>query len=379
MNQNFTFEIQAVDAKSGARAGLFHTPHGIVETPTFMPVGTRASVKGLTRAQLLDLDAQVVLSNAYHLYLRPGAELIAQAGGLHSFMSWPKPLLTDSGGFQIFSLKNTMKLDDEGVSFKSVLDGSMHRWSPESNMQLQQQLGADIIMQLDVCAPYPAERAEVARAMQRSASWAKRCRVSQHNPQQALFAIVQGGMHTDLRLENIERLQEIEEQTSAFEGYALGGYSVGEPHEVMLQSIAEVVPALPKSLPHYLMGLGSPTSMLASINLGLDIFDSVLPTRTARLGTAFSSEGRLNLRNARFARDFSPLDENCSCPTCLHHSRAYLRHLIQSKEMSGAVLLSQHNVHYLLDLTRKARAALLAGTYQVFLKDWYDSPASNDY
>ncbi|MCL2529733.1 MAG: tRNA-guanine transglycosylase, partial [Coriobacteriia bacterium] len=249
----------------------------------------------------------------------------------------------------------------------------------EDNMLIQQQLGADIIMQLDVCAPYEADFGEVELAMQRSAAWAMRCRLSHQNSKQALFAIVQGGMHTKLRLENIERLGEIEAETSPFEGYALGGYSVGEPHEVMLQSLLEVSWALPKNRPRYLMGLGNPTSLLASVNLGVDMFDSVLPTRTARMGTAFSSEGRLNLRNARFANDFAPLDPECSCPTCTHHSRAYLRHLIQSKEITASVLLSLHNVHYLLELMRKARVAILDGNYQSFLTSWYDSPASADY
>ncbi len=379
MNEHFTFEILATDPVSHARAGILHTPHGAIETPLFMPVGTRASVKALTRAQLLELDAQIILSNTYHLYLRPGADLIAEAGGLHGFTSWPRPILTDCGGFQIFSLKNTMKLDDEGVSFDSIIDGSKHRWTPESNMHIQQQLGADIIMQLDVCAPYPAEYKEVELAMRRSAAWARRCRISQDNPRQALFAIVQGGMHTNLRLENIERLKEIEAETGLFEGYALGGYSVGEPHDIMLESIASITEALPQDRPHYVMGLGNPTSMLASVNLGIDMFDCVLPTRTARLGTAFSSEGRLNLRNARFARDFSPLDPECTCPTCTHHTRAYLRHLVQSKEITGAVLLSIHNVHYLLELMRKARAAIIEGSYQSFLKSWYNAPAANDY
>jgi len=305
--------------------------------------------------------------------------MVEEAGGLHGFMSWPRPILTDCGGFQIFSLNNTMKLDDDGVSFKSIIDGSDHRWTPEDNMRIQQQLGADIIMQLDVCAPYPAERPEVELAMRRSAMWAKRCRISHQEPKQALFAIVQGGMHTDLRRENIERLKEIEAQTTSFEGYALGGYSVGEPHEIMLDGIGEIGGLLPHNRPRYLMGLGNPTSMLASIGLGVDMFDSVLPTRTARLGTAFSSEGRLNLRNARFARDYSPLDAQCTCQTCQHHTRAYLRHLIQSKEITGAVLLSLHNIHYLLDLTRKARASIIDGNYRDFLTSWYDSPASDDY
>jgi len=379
MNKEFEFWVLTTDPLSGARAGVLRTPHGDIETPTFMPVGTRASVKALTRSQLLELDSQIILANAYHLFLRPGADLIAEAGGLHSFTAWPRPILTDCGGFQIFSLKDTMKLTDEGVSFRSIIDGSEHFWTPEDNMDIQHKLGADIIMQLDVCAPYPAERKEVELAMQRSATWGRRCRVRHKNPRQALFAIVQGGMHTDLRLESIERLKEIEAQTSLFEGYALGGYSVGEPHEVMLESMAEISGALPPDRPHYLMGLGNPTSILASINLGLDMFDSVLPTRTARLGTAFSSEGRLNMRNARFAKDFSPLDSKCPCTTCQHHSRAYLRHLIQSKEITGATLLTLHNVHYLIELTRRARTAILEGSFQSFLRDWYDSPASDDY
>lgn len=379
MNKNFTYEIIAEDPKSGARAGILHTPHGSIETPTFMPVGTRASVKGLTREQLLALDAQIILANAYHLYLRPGTELIKEAGGLHGFEAWPRPILTDCGGFQVFSLKDTMKLTDEGVSFKSILDGSMHHWTPEINMRIQEDLGADIIMQLDVCAPYPAERSEVELAMRRSAAWAKRCRLAHKNEKQALFAIVQGGMHPDLRIENIKMLLEAEQESSQFEGYALGGYSVGEPHDIMLANLEEVTPHLPKDRPHYLMGLGNPTSILASINLGIDMFDCVLPTRTARLGTAFSSQGKMKLRNAQYARDFSPLDVTCTCPTCTHHSRAYIRHLIERKEMTGATLLSIHNIHFLLDLTRRARKAILEGEYQSFLNEWYNSAAADDY
>lgn len=379
MNANFRFEIEAVDPQSRARAGRLHTPHGDIETPIFMPVGTRASVKALTSAQLLELNAQIILSNSYHLFCRPGTELIAAAGGLHGFMGWPRPILTDCGGFQIFSLKDTMKLDDEGVGFRSIIDGAAHFWTPEDNMRVQQQLGADIIMQLDVCAPYPAEREEVELAMRRSYAWARRCRVYHTSPAQALFAIVQGGMHQDLRLENIKQLRLIEQETAEFEGYALGGYSVGEPHQQMLASMEEVTGYLPVDKPHYLMGVGNPKSLLAAIALGIDMFDSVLPTRTARLGTAFTSQGRLNLRNARFARDFSSLDENCSCATCQQHSRAYLRHLIQSKEISAAVLLSLHNIHYLLNLMQQARTALLQGSYQSFLANWLDSAAANDY
>lgn len=351
------------------------TAHGPVETPTFMPVGTRATVKGVTVDQLRALDAQVVLSNTYHLFLRPGAELIAEAGGLHAFMNWDRVILTDSGGFQIFSLADTLKLDDDGVTFRSIVDGSWHRWTPEENMRVQQALGADIAMQLDQCPPYPAERSLVETAVRRSADWARRCRDAHTREDQALFGIVQGGVHLDLRLESVERLESI----GGFPGYGIGGYSVGEPHEVMFESLEAVCAAMPADKPRYLMGVGNPTTLVRAIGMGVDLFDCVLPTRTARMATAFSSEGRLNLRNARFARDFGPLDPQCSCPTCTGYSRAYLRHLVTTKEMLGSTLLSIHNLHYLIDLTARARAAVEAGTYGRFMEEWMDSPAAVDY
>jgi queuine tRNA-ribosyltransferase len=343
-----------------------------------MPVGTQATVKGILPEQLEQLGAQIILSNTYHLYLRPGSELIAAAGGLHRFMNWNHPILTDSGGFQLFSLADTLKIDDEGVSFASILDGSKHRWTPEDNMRVQNQLGADIVMQLDQCTPYPCERAVVETAVERSAAWARRCREAQRNPRQALFAIVQGGVFGDLRLESVARLLEIDAE-SPFEGFGIGGYSVGEPHELMFETLGSVAAALPAERPRYLMGVGNPSTLLAAIAVGVDMFDCVLPTRTARMGTAFTSEGKLNLRNARFARDLTPLDPACTCPTCTGYTRAYLRHLVLSKEILSSVLLSVHNLHFLLDLMARARQAIQEGSYAAFLAAWQSSPAAQDF
>lgn len=370
----FDFELIATDSRTAARRGRFTTAHGPVETPVFMPVGTRATVKGIITPQLRDLGAQVVLANTYHLFLRPGSELIARAGGLHSFMNWDRVILTDSGGFQIFSLADTLKLDDDGVTFRSIVDGAWHRWTPEENMRVQQELGADIIMQLDQCPPYPAERTVIETAVRRSAEWAARCKAAHVREDQALFGIVQGGLEADLRAQSVERLCEI-----GFPGYGIGGYSVGEPHDLMLESLPAVCAALPADKPRYLMGVGNPTTILEAIGAGVDMFDCVLPTRTARLGTAFSSQGRLNLKNARFAADLGPLDAECTCSTCSGYSRAYLRHLVNTKEMLGAILLTIHNLHYLLDLTRQARESLERGEYARFLARWRSSPAAADY
>lgn len=371
----FDYELIATDPSSGARAGVFHTAHGDVFTPTFMPVGTNATVKGITVPQLEQIGAQVVLSNTYHLYLRPGVDIVEQAGGLHPFMNWNHPILTDSGGFQIFSLANTLKLDSDGVSFKSILDGSSHRWTPEDNMDIQQRLGADIVMQLDQCPPYPADKPFVRDAVERSAAWAKRCRAAHTREDQALFGIIQGGMHLDLRLESLERLEDM----GGFPGYGIGGYSVGEPHDMMFETLPDLAAAMPANKPRYLMGVGNPTTLLRGVAAGVDLFDCVLPTRTARMGTAFSSEGRLNLRNARFARDFTPLDPQCQCPVCTGYTRAYLRHLVVQKEMLGSILLSLHNLHYLVHLMERARRAVIDGSYGAFLAAWNESPASVDY
>lgn len=374
-----------IEAQSGhARAATFTTAHGDALTPMFMPVGTNATVKGITVDQLHNLQAQVILANSYHMYLRPGVEVVEQAGGLHSFMNWDGPILTDSGGFQIFSLADTLRIDEDGVDFRSIHDGSKHRWTPESNMDLQQRLGADIVMQLDQCAPYPAEREFVEGAMELSARWARRCLAAHHKKDQALFGIVQGGMHLDLRLRSIQQLLEIGEQSMAsghkdFQGYGIGGYSVGEEHDVMFETLEEVARALPAQKPRYVMGVGNPTTLVRAVREGVDMFDCVLPTRTARMGTAFSSTGRMNLRNAKFTRDFGPLDEQCDCPVCKNYSRAYLRHLVKANEMLGGILLSVHNIHYLLDLMRKARAAIIADEYEAFYQKWMSSPAAVDY
>ena len=374
-----------IDAQCGyARALTYQTAHGVFRTPMFMPVGTLATVKGVMPEQLADLGAQVVLANTYHLSMRPGADLIAEAGGLHEFMQWPGPILTDSGGFQIFSLADTRTLDDDGVSFKSIYDGAHVRWTPEDNMGIQQKLGADIVMQLDQCPPYPATREFVERAVDLSSKWARRCLAAHTREDQTLFGIVQGGMHLDLRLRSVEALRTIEEESVAaghkrFGGFGIGGYSVGEEHDVMFETLGEVARALPEDRPRYLMGVGNPTTLVRAVREGVDMFDCVLPTRTARMGTAFSSTGRMNMRNAKYTRDFGPLDPACTCPVCQKYSRSYLRHLVKSGEMLGGILLSVHNLHFLLDFMRRAREAVLAGTYEEFYAEWMASPAANDY
>ena len=374
-----------IEAECGhARAGRFTTAHGDFMTPMFMPVGTSATVKGIQPRQLHELGAQVVLANTYHLSMRPGADLVAEAGGLHSFMAYDGPILTDSGGFQVFSLADTVKLSDDGVSFKSIYDGANIFWTPEDNMVIQEKLGADIIMQLDQCPPYPAERAFVERAVELSANWGKRCLEAHARSDQALFGIVQGGMHFDLRCESIRRLLEAEDENAAkggrrFDGFGIGGYSVGEEHDMMFETLGDVARTLPADRPRYLMGVGNPTTLVRAVHEGVDMFDCVLPTRTARMGTAFSSTGRMNLRNAKYTHDFGPLDEACTCPTCQTHTRAYIRHLVKQGEMLGAILLSVHNLHYLLDLMRRAREAVVDGTYEDFYRAWMDSPAADDY
>ena len=370
----FEYDLIATDPGTSARRGRFHTPHGDIQTPIFMPVGTQATVKGVTVPQLKDMGAQIVLANTYHLYLRPGADIVQKAGGIHAFMGWDRPVLTDSGGFQIFSLADTLELDPDGVSFRSIVDGSRHRWTPEDNMRVQEQIGADIIMQLDQCTHYPATRDEVASAVELSASWAARCKAAHARDDQALFGIVQGGVFEDLRMESIDRIKDL-----GFPGFGIGGYSVGEDHELMLGQLGRVAAALPAGKPRYLMGVGNPTTLVRAIGLGIDMFDCVLPTRTARMGTAFSHQGRMNMRNARFKEDFTPLDPECGCPTCRNYTRAYLRHLVKMDEILGGILLSIHNLHFLLELMSQARAAIERGEYAAFERDWMASPAADDY
>lgn len=367
-----------------ARAALFETAHGVVRTPLFMPVGTLASVKGIRPETLKEIGAQIILANTYHLSLRPGADLISEAGGLHSFMAYDGPILTDSGGFQVFSLADTLKLDDDGLTFKSIYDGSKIRWTPELNMEIQQKLGADIIMQLDQCTPYPATRTFVSDAVDLSARWAKRCLAAHTRTDQTLFGIVQGGMELDLRLRSVQALQTINDESIAaghkgFGGFGIGGYSVGEDHEVMFQTLGKVAQALPENKPRYLMGVGNPTTLVRAVHEGVDMFDCVLPTRTARMGTAFSSQGRMNMRNAKYSHDFGPLDEACDCPVCQKHSRSYIRHLVKQNEMLGGILLSIHNLYYLIHLMDVVRESIIVGTFEDFYDDWMHSPAANDY
>jgi queuine tRNA-ribosyltransferase len=378
MGELFGFDIVAEDPTTHARAGVFHTAHGDIETPVFMPVGTKATVKGLLPPVLEELGAQIILSNTYHLAMRPGAETIAELGGLHSFMRWDRPILTDSGGFQAFSLSEHFRFSEEGVRFRAVdYGGEQVSWTPEENMRIAELLGSDICMQLDQCVGYPCERDVLERSVELSSLWAERCWKAHTRPDQALFGIVQGGMDLSLRLRSLARLEECGD----FPGYGIGGYSVGEDHETMFESLAPLVSEhMPKRKPRYLMGVGNPTTLVRGVAVGVDMFDCVLPTRTARMGTAFSSEGRLNLKNARFAHDARPLDEACGCPVCRGgYSRAYIHHLVNQREMSGSILLSAHNVWFLLDLMRRARAAIVEGSYASFLDEWMESPAAGDW
>ena len=373
---NFDYTVQA--QSGAARAGVYQTAHGAFTTPVFMPVGTHATVKGITNGMLADLGAQVVLANAYHLYMRPGTDIVDEAGGIHAFMGYDGPILTDSGGFQLFSLDHMMKTDADGVSFQALdYDGSKHRWTPEENMRIAQLLGADIVMQLDQCPGYPSPRLFVERAVELSASWAERCWASHTRADQALFGIVQGGMDLELRLRSLAHLEE----AGDFPGYGIGGYSVGESHEMMFETLTPLVSEhMPKGKPRYLMGVGNPTTLVRGVGIGIDMFDCVLPTRTARMGTAFSSQGRLNFKNACHKHDHGPVDPACTCPVCTGgYTRAYIHHLVRQKEMLGSILLSMHNIYFLLDLMRRAREAIVEGRYGAFVSAWMDSPAAKDW
>ncbi|MFH1566909.1 MAG: tRNA guanosine(34) transglycosylase Tgt [Gemmatimonadota bacterium] len=366
----FHFEVVAEDRRTGARAGVLHTPHGPVETPVFMPVGTQATVKTLTQQDLLELDARIILGNAYHLYLRPGHELIAACGGLHGFMGWPRSILTDSGGFQVFSLTGLTRIAEEGVRFQSHLDGSYHLFSPERVMEIEHGLGADVIMAFDECTAYPCTREYARQAMARTLRWEERCRRRHEELQagraegrapQALFGIVQGSVYDDLR-------QECARELAGWDlpGYALGGLGVGEPRADMLRIIDATLPHLPPARPRYLMGVGLPHDLVDGVASGVDMFDCVIPTRNGRNGTLFTWRGRVRMRNAVHARDLTPVDETCACKTCRHYHRAYLRHLFQTNETLALHLATCHNVHFYLELMRAARRHILAGTFA----DW---------
>jgi queuine tRNA-ribosyltransferase len=356
----FSFDLTARDGR--ARAGVFHTPHGDLPTPIFAPVGTQATVKALTPAQLEEVGAILVLSNTYHLYLRPGADLVAEMGGLHEFMQWQHPILTDSGGYQVFSLAGMRKIDDDGVTFKSHIDGSTHRFTPEKSIEIQQKLGADIIMAFDECAP-PYDRAYNEQALARTNAWAERCSETKTRSDQALFGIIQGGIFPDLRQESVEFITCLD-----LPGYAIGGLSVGETKDEMNATLELVDPLLPENKPRYLMGVGTPEDIINGIMRGIDIFDCVLPTRLARHQAAMTRTGRINLLNASYTNDHRPIDETCTCYTCKHFTRAYLRHLVVAKEMLASTLLSIHNIHTLLDVVQGAREAIRVGQFSSFAK-----------
>lgn len=348
------YTLIKVCRQTGARFGRVETPHGCFETPAFMPVGTQATVKTLTPAQLVEIEAGIILANTYHLYLRPGHDLIKKAGGLHEFMKWSRPILTDSGGFQVFSLNDLRKIREEGVEFRSHIDGSSHFLSPEKAVEIQNALGADIIMAFDECAPYPAERSYVLDSMARTLRWAERCKAAHRDEErQALFGIVQGGMFSDLRAESAKATVALD-----FPGYAIGGLSVGEPKPLMYEILEATVPLLPADRPRYLMGVGSPDCLLEGALRGIDMFDCVLPTRVARNGTALTSQGKVVVRNASYAEDFLPIEPGCDCYSCQNFSRAYIRHLIKANEVLGLTLISIHNLRYLLRLMINLRQAI---------------------
>lgn len=360
-HNHFTFEIQAYQGR--ARAGIFHTPHGIIETPVFAPVGTQASVKAVTPNQLTELGASLILSNTYHLYLRPGDELVREMGGLHNFMNWSFPILTDSGGFQVFSLADSRQVDQDGVTFKSHIDGSLHHLTPEKAIAIQENLGADIIMAFDECAE-PYNHRYITQAMERTHIWAERCLRAKTRHDQALFGIIQGGVFKDLRIQSAEFITSL-----GFPGHAIGGLSVGETKEEMLSVLDAIDTTLPQDKPRYLMGVGTPEDLVNCINRGVDIFDSVFPTRLARHNTAILRTGaRLNVMNASYARDSLPLDETCDCYACRNFSRAYLRHLILAKEMLAATLLSIHNLRTLILITKDVRTNIFSGKYPEFVE-----------
>ncbi|MDR1621788.1 MAG: tRNA guanosine(34) transglycosylase Tgt [Synergistaceae bacterium] len=358
----FEFKVCATCKETGARAGEFTTPRGVVKTPVFMPVGTQAAVKAMSPRELEEIGAEIVLGNTYHLYLRPGADLIAEAGGLHRFMCWNRPILTDSGGFQVFSLARLNKITDEEVVCRSHIDGSLHRMSPEWAMNVQQLLGGDIAMCFDQCIPYPSTYEAAEKALARTTLWARRSRDAHTRDDQALFGIVQGSTFDDLRLRSAKELAGLN-----FPGYGIGGLSVGEPHGDMYRILALLNPVMPPDKPRYLMGVGYPPNIVEAIAYGVDMFDCVLPTRNGRNGTLFTSFGRVNIKGKKYERDFSPVDPACDCYLCRNFTRAYLRHLHQCGEILAARLCTWHNLRFTIELAQRAREAILAGEYPKFL------------
>ena len=378
-----TFELLKTDDRTKARRGRLTTPHGVIETPIFMPVGTAATVKGMKPEDVKELGAQIILSNTYHLYLRPGHDVVREAGGLHRFMNWDLPILTDSGGFQVFSLGAMRKIREEGVDFRSHIDGSKHFISPEKSIEIQHSLGSDIMMAFDECAPYPADRRYVKDSLELTTRWLARCKkcheeyCEQHGGEsqvlgegvnQSLFGIMQGGVYKDLRKQSAEQVVEMD-----LPGYSIGGLSVGEPKDIMYDVMDECVDYLPKDKPRYLMGVGSPDCLFEGVERGVDMFDCVLPTRIARHGMAMTSQGKVNIKNAKYERDFEPLDPNCDCYTCRNYSKAYLRHLFKSNELMSATLMSYHNLHFLVSTMTKIREAIEEGRFLEYKKEFFDA------
>ena len=365
-NEYFSFELQKTDPETGARAGVLHTPHGDILTPVYMPVGTQASVKGVFPRDLKEAGSQIILSNTYHLYMRPGDELIAQAGGLHKFMNWVKPILTDSGGFQVFSLASLNNITDEGVRFSSPVDGCYHMFTPEKAMGIQHNLGSDIIMAFAQCSEYGYTHEQAQKAMERTSAWLERCYKAHDNPAQALFPIVQGNMYEDLRAESLNRCLPFVKH-----GIAIGGLSVGEPKPRMYELLDFLQTKLPTDVPRYLMGVGSPDCLVEGTLRGVDMFDCVLATRVARNGTALTSRGKIVVRNGKYKEDFTPLDPDCGCYCCRNYTKAYLRHMINVGEMAGAMLLSLHNITYLHNLMKGLRESILGGYVRDFAREFY--------
>lgn len=363
MKPAITYELIKQCPHTGARAGRIHTPHGSFDTPIFMPVGTQASVKTLAPEELKEMGAGIILSNNYHLFLRPGSKIVKEAGGLHKFMNWDRAILTDSGGFQVFSLGDLRKISEEGVTFRSHIDGSKKFLSPEIATQSQMDLGADIIMAFDECVPYPADFKYTRESMELTLRWAQRCKDTMTNPNQGLFGIVQGGMYKDLRIECANRLVDMD-----FPGYAVGGLSVGEPKELMYEMLDITLEHLPQNKARYLMGVGTPDCLVEGVMRGIDMFDCVYPTRVARNGTAMTWNGRLVIKNAQYEHDFHPIDEHCNCYTCRNYSRAYIRHLVRVNEIFGLRLLTIHNLHFLIDFMRQMRQSIMEDRFPEFYR-----------
>ena len=355
------YELVAEDRKTGARAGLLHTPHGVFKTPMFMPVGTQATVKTVTPEELEEMGAQIILSNTYHLFLRPGTELIHEAGELHRFMNWNKGILTDSGGFQVFSLGAMRKITEEGVYFRSFLDGSKQFLSPEISIRAQEDLGSDIAMAFDECIPYPADYEYARKSTERTTRWARRCIKAHQRTDRGIFGIIQGGMYKDLRKQSAMEISSL-----SFDGVAIGGLSVGEPHDLMYDILEETTQWMPKGKARYLMGVGTPDCLVEGVARGVDMFDCVFPTRVARNGMAMIHTGRMNMKNKQYERDFRPIEESCGCYTCRNYTIAYIRHLYKSEELLAFRLVTIHNLYFLLQFMRDMREAIVQGNFFEF-------------